>query len=208
MNSIGKTIVLVLLGLVGWQQITAKSPLEEPRWGSWLFLNITHDIGRHFFIRPYFEHCIVEGQQFECVYNRTTFGWRPLSWMHVGASYVPVRERGRWTQNMEIEAQGSLTSGALKVSLRERYRHGFTGSSYNELRTSFKVAYAVPNSWVGLYVAPEVFTWAGKWQKTRHYVGVTYACNRTVQLEGYYMYYAFKERSVEHIVGLGMNLNL
>lgn len=75
----------------------------------------------------------------------------------------------------------------------------------NVLRSRLKVHYAIPNTKFVPYLAVEVFTWGSTWKKTRHYVACTYDITKVLQLEWYYLYYAFKDTSAEHILGIGLN---
>ena len=113
------------------------------------------------------------------------------------------------THRAIADLTGILRQGNLKVALRERYMHTWTPAENkqgNELRSRLKVQYAVPETKLTPYLAMEVMTWGGKWNKTRHYVGCTYDVYNHVQLEGYYLYYTFNGAPAEHVVGVGVNI--
>lgn len=182
---------------------------DDETFGGWLFLEVGHEFGdTGLGLTTYFEHDNYQFNHMECWYNRTTLSYKVLPWLKAGVSYVPVREPGYWKHYMEAELTGTLKSGNFKVSIRERYRHGFTGTATNELRSRLKVAYSIPDSKFGISLAPEVFTWGTEWKKTRHYVSCTYDVLDYMQIEGYYMYYAFKTAPAEHVIGLGLNFEL
>lgn len=181
---------------------------EDNTFGGWIFAEVNHDFDNGFYVTEYLEHDNYQFSRTECWYSRTSVGYKVLPWLKVGVNYVPVREDGAWKHLMEVDVVGTLKSGNFKVSIRERYRHGFTGTATNELRSRLKVAYSIPDSKFGIYLAPEVFTWGDTWKKTRHYVGCTYDIADFMQFEGYYMYYAFRNAPAEHVVGLGLNFDL
>lgn len=199
-------ILTVLTAFVTESSFAADS--EDNTFGGWMFTEINHDFKNGMYVTEYLEHDNYQFSRMECWYSRTTIGVKVLPWLKVDASYVPVREPGEWKHYMETDLIGSLSSGDFKVSIRERYRHGFTGHATNELRSRLKVAYSVPGTNFGVYLAPEVFTWGDEWKKTRHYVAGTYDINDWMQLECYYLYYAFRNDPAEHIIGLGLNFDL
>ena len=95
------------------------------------------------------------------------------------------------------------------ISIRERYMHTWRPDSQkDELRSRLKVQYYIPDSRFSPYLAMEVFTWGVKWMQTRHYVACDYKLTPWMQLEWYYMYYAFKEAPAEHVIGIGLNFDL
>lgn len=180
---------------------------EDNTFGGWFFLEANHDFERSgIYVTQYLEHDNYQFQRMECWYGRTSLGVKVLPWLKLGVNWVPVREPGLWKHYMEVDLVGTLKSGNFKVSIRERYRHGFTGAT-NELRSRLKVAYSIPDSNFGFYLAPEVFTWGDTWKKTRHYVACTYNVNDWLQLEGYYQYYAFRNDPAEHVIGFGLNFD-
>lgn len=182
---------------------------EDNTFGGWLFTEVNHDFSNGIYATAYFEHDNYQFKRLECNYFRLSAGYKVLPWLKVGVNYVPVcNPGGEWKQYGEIDLVGTLKSGDFKVSIRQRYRHGFTGAATNELRSRLKVAYSIPESPWGIYLAPEVFTWGDVWKKTRHYCAVTYDLNDRIQFEAYYMYYAFRNDPAEHVVGFGVNFDL
>jgi hypothetical protein len=106
--------------------------------------------------------------------------------------------------------KGTLKQGNLSVSLRERYIHSWSpeiGEQGDVLRSRLKTQYSIPNSRFKPYLAVEVFTW-DKWKKTRHYVGTTYDINNHFEIEGYYIYYTFDGKPAEHVLGIGLNIEI
>ena len=180
---------------------------EDNTFGGYFFCEVNHDFKSGFYVTEYLEFDHFQFSRMEAFYSRTSFGYSFLPWLKFGVNYVPLMEPGQLKHFCEIELLGTLKSGGFKVSLRERYRHGFTDSS-NELRSRLKVAYMIPNSGFGVYLAPEVFTWGTEWKKTRHYVACTYNITPYLQAEVYYMFYAFRTALAEHVIGLGVNFNL
>ena len=180
---------------------------EDNSFGGWIFTEINHDFEGGAYLTGYFEHDNYQFQRLECNYLRLSAGYNVLPWLKVGVNYLPVWEPGDVFLNYgEFDVMGTLKSGNFKVSIRERYRHGFTNGK-NELRSRLKVAYKI-NDEFGIYLAPEVFTWGNEWKKTRHYVAGTYNVSDKIQLEAYYMYYVFNGAPAENVLGLGINFNL
>lgn len=187
---------------------SANAQEDDETFGGWLFTEINHSFGNGIYVTEYFEHDNYHFNRLECWYTRTSVGMKVLPWLKIGVNYVPVcYPGGVWKHYGEFDVMGTLKSGDFKVSIRERYRHGFTGSATDELRSRLKVAYSIPGTAVGIYLAPEVFTWGDEWKKTRHYMACTYDINEHIQLEGYYLYYAFRSAPAEHVLGLGLNFD-
>ena len=178
--------------------------------GGWEFLEIHHDFkNSKWFITDYIEHDNIEYRKFDCAYNRFTIGYRVLPWLSAGLCYDFMVEPGHLTHRAIAELSGALKSGNFKVSIRERYMHTWRPDSQkDELRSRLKVQYYIPDSSFSPYLAMEVFTWGVKWMQTRHYVACDYKLTPWMQLEWYYMYYAFKEAPAEHVIGIGLNFDL
>lgn len=198
------SVAILLAPLFG----TFAQEVEDNTFGGWIFTEVNHDFKNGMYVTGYFEHDNYQFQRLECNYFRFSAGYKILPWLKMGVNYVPVCEpENEWLHYGEVDLMGTLKSGNFKVSIRERYRHGFTNSK-NELRSRLKVAYSIPNSNFGVYLAPEVFTWGAEWKKTRHYVACTYNITKWMQAETYYMYYAFKDDPAEHVIGFGLNFDL
>lgn len=178
--------------------------------GGWEFIEINHNFkNSKWFVTNYIEHDNISYSKFDCVYNRFTTGCYVLPWLRVGLAYDFMIEPGHLTHRGIAEVVGTLKSGNFKISLRERYfRIWKPDSRSNELRSRLKVQYAIPDSKFSPYLAIEVFTWGTEWQKARHYAACTYNFNSWMQLEWYYMYYAFKDDPAQHIIGIGLNFDL
>ena len=192
----------------------ASSPLKAEEgevFGGWEFLELSHSFsGTGLSATAYAEFDNVPFNSFDCWYMRLSLGYKLLPWLKVGVNYVPVRNPGYWQNYAEVDLVGSLKSGVLGVSLRERYRHGWDpegGAGSHELRSRLKVDFRIPDSAFTPYAAAEVFTWGTTWKKTRHYLGCTYDFSSSVQMEAYYLYYVFKNSPAQHILGLGLNFS-
>ena len=208
MTDMKQIVKMMASAMVALTAVLAAPAQEDNTFGGWLFLEVNHDFENGLYLTEYLEHDNYQFSRMECWYSRTTLGCKILPWLKADVSYVPVREPGFWKHYMEADLIGTLKSGNFKVSIRERYRHGFTGNATNELRSRLKVAYSIPETRFGVYLAPEVFTWGDEWKKTRHYVACTYNVTDYMQIEGYYLYYAFKNDPAEHVIGLGVNFDL
>jgi len=183
---------------------------EDNTFGGWEFLEVNHDFGKSpFFATFYFEHDNYQYKRLECWYTRTTLGVKILPWLKFDVAYDFMREPSWITHRAVADLTASLKEGGLKVSIRERYIHDWTpetGGSGNVLRSRLKVQYAIPNTKLSPYLAAEVFTWGDQWKKTRHYVACDYRLSKVVELETYYLYYAFNGVPAEHVLGIGFNL--
>ena len=181
---------------------------DDETFGGWIFTEVNHDFANGMYATFYFEHDNYWFQRLECNYFRLSVGCKVLPWLSLGVNYLPTFEPGGvYTHFGEVDVVGSLKSGNVKLSIRERYRHGFS-SGKNELRSRLKAAYSFPGSGWGVYLAPEVITWGNEWKKTRHYVACTYNLTDWMQLEAYYMYYALHSGPAENVLGMGLNFDL
>jgi len=196
-------ILIVAPSLSDGQEVAKE---DDNSFGGWIFTEVNHDFKNGLYVTGYFEHDNYQFQRLECNYFRLSTGYKIFPWLKVGVNYVPVSEPGHvWLHYGEVDVMGTLKSGDFKVSIRERYRHGFTNGK-NELRSRLKVAYSINEKW-GIYLAPEVFTWGQDWKKTRHYCACTYNVTDWMQAEAYYLYYAFKNDTAEHVIGFGLNFD-
>lgn len=180
---------------------------DDNSFGGWFFAQLSHDLQNGMCLSAYLEHDNYQFQRLEKVFMRFSVGYKPCPWLKTCVNYVPSYQPEGISHCGEVDVVGTLRSGDLKVSIRERYRHGFSDNSH-VLRSRLKVEYDIPDSPFGLYLAPEVFTWGNEWKKTRHYCACTYDLNPTVQLEAYYLYYTFKNSPAENVIGIGVNLGI
>lgn len=201
-----RTMSLVVALFLSGSNLLSAQVVEDNTFGGRVFTEVSHTFDNGIYVTQYFNY---QFQRMECFYGRTSVGMKVLPWLKAGVNYVPVLNPGNeWKYYMELDVVGTLKSGNFNVSIRERYRHGFTGAATNELRSRLKVAYDIPDSKFGFYLAPEVYTWGDEWKKTRHYVGCTCDFSEHVQLEGYYIYYTFRNSPAEHVIGVGLNFKL
>lgn len=127
------------------------------------------------------------------------------------AGYDIFRNPVCWSHRAVYDVTGSMKSGDLQVSVRERYIHAWSpaiGTQSNELRSLLKVQYNIPDSAFHPYLSAEVFTWGDRWKKTRHHVGCMYDLAQGVQVECYYLYFTFDGKPAEHVIGLGLNMDI
>ncbi|MBQ6286351.1 MAG: DUF2490 domain-containing protein [Bacteroidales bacterium] len=205
-----RNIFIVLLFLVPSALLAQEK--EDNTFGGWEFVEVNHDFRNGpFFATFYFEHDNYQYKRLECWYTRTTLGVKLLPWLKADVAYDYIYQPAFVTHKAVFDLTGSLKEGNLKLSVRERYMHGWTpvlGEQGNILRSRLKVQYSIPESRFSPYLAVEVFTWGDEWKKTRHYVACDYDLNKVVQFEAYYLYYAFNSLPAEHVIGLGININL
>jgi hypothetical protein len=183
--------------------------VEDNTFGGWEFFEVNHDIkGTPLFASFYFEHDNYQYKRLECWYTRTTLGVKVLPWLKADVAYDFLQEPSFYTHRAVADLTATLNQGPLKVSVRERYIHTWTPETSeqgNVLRSRLKVQYSIPDTRISPYLAVEVFTWGDSWKKTRHYVACNYDITKWMQLEAYYLYYAFNGMPSEHVLGIGMN---
>ena len=185
-------------------------PVKADTYGGWEFLEISHDFNKKVWSAFYFEHDNLEYQTFDAFYTRLTVGYKFTKWLKNDVAWDWLKERGTHCHRFIYDLTGTLKEGNLIASVRERYQLTYIPSSNTKnsaLRSRLKIQYAIPKSRVKPYLAVEVFTW-DKWEKTRHYVGTTVKCNEWMEFEGYYLYYVYAHKPAQHLLGLGINLEL
>ena len=191
--------------------IHAQEPAEENTFGGWEFLEVYHGFDNSpWFTSFYFEHANYQYKRLESWYARMLFGYKLISWLKTGIAYDYMQEPDYITHRVVAEVTGTLKQDNLTVSVRERYIHSWSPEveeQGNVLRSRLKVQYTIPETCFKPYLAMEVFTW-DKWKKTRHYVGSTYAINKKMEIEGYYIYYTFDGKPAEHVLGIGLNIEI
>lgn len=201
-----------LLLLSGGMASAQEELPEGWSFGGWEFFEVNHDFGNSpFFGSFYFEHDNLQYRYFDCWYTRTTLGVKVLPWLKTAVVYDYLRDASAaTTHNLMMDVVGTLKSGPLTVSIRERLVHSWTpskGKQGNLLRSRLKVQYAIPGTRWKPYLAIEVFSW-DTWKKTRHYVACNYEVTSWMELEAYYFYYTHNGKPAQHILGIGMNFYL
>lgn len=206
MNRFKITILVAALSLLIPGALQAQ---ENDRFGGWEFFEVNHEFGNGpFFAKFYFEFDNYGFNRMECWYTRTSFGLKLFPWLKANLAYDYLRYPSFTTHKAVFDVIGTLKQGGLTVSIRERYMHDWTpslGTQGDVLRSRLKVQYSIPETRFSPYLAVEVFTWGDVWKKTRHYVACDYDLSKSVQLEAYYLYYAFNGLPAEHIIGTGVN---
>ncbi len=205
-------LLLVFLPVVFLSAPAVAQESEDNTFGGWEFFEVNHDFRNSpVFATFYYEHDNYQYKRLECWYTRTTLGVKILPWLKFDVAYDFIREPAWLTHKAVADLTASLKQGGLKVSVRERYQHGWTpetGDQSDVLRSRLKVQYSIPGSRFSPYLAAEVFTWGDQWKKTRHYVACDYDISDAVQFEAYYLYYAFNGIPAEHVLGIGFNFNI
>lgn len=208
MNRIKFSLLVAVLSLVTSGVLHAQEN-ENDRFDGWEFFEVNHEFGNGpFFAKFYFEFDNYGFNRMECWYTRTSFGLKLFPWLKANLAYDYLRYPSFTTHKAVFDVIGTLKQGGLTVSIRERYMHDWTpslGTQGDVLRSRLKVQYSIPETRFSPYLAVEVFTWGDVWKKTRHYVACDYDLSKSVQLEAYYLYYAFNGLPAEHIIGTGVN---
>ena len=210
MRIIQKVLCLLVFFVVSLS-LYSQEKEEDNTFGGWEFLEVYHDFkDSDWFTSFYFEHANYQYKRLESWYARLMFGYKINSWLKTDVAYDFMQEPGFITHRAVADVTGTLKQGNLSVSLRERYIHSWSpkiGEQGDVLRSRLKTQYSIPNSRFKPYLAVEVFTW-DKWKKTRHYVGTTYDINNHFEIEGYYIYYTFDGKPAEHVLGIGLNIEI
>lgn len=204
-------VLCILVFFVVSLPLYSQEKYEDNTFGGWEFLEVYHDFkDSDWFTSFYFEHANYQYKRLESWYARLMFGHKINSWLKADVAYDFMQEPGFITHRAVADVTGTLKQGNLAVSLRERYIHSWSpeiGEQGDVLRSRLKTQYSIPNSRFKPYLAVEVFTW-DKWKKTRHYVGTTYNINNHFEIEGYYIYYTFDGKPAEHVLGIGLNIEI
>ncbi len=205
-----KLLISLLAVLCVSLPVKAQEDPEGWNFGGWEFFEVYHDFGcGPFFGSFYFEHDNLQYRIFDEWYTRTTFGAKLLPWLKADVAYDFHRLPSAISHKFNLDVTGTLASGPLKASVRERYVHSWTGGSEDDvLRSRLMVRYSPEKSRWSPYLAVEVFTWGVSWKKTRHYVACDYSITPWMQLEAYYLYYTHSAHSAQHIIGIGLNFEI
>lgn len=206
-----KTILMMAILLNSVTAVAQEKEVEENTFGGWEFFEVYHDFkDSGYFTSFYFEHANYHYKRLESWYARLMFGYKFNRWLKADVAYDFMQEPGFITHRAVADLTGTLKQGNLTVSVRERYMHSWSpekNEQGNVIRSRLKVQYAIPDTRFKPYLAVEVFTW-NVWKKTRHYVGTTYKINKAFEIEGYYIYYAFAGKPAEHVLGIGLNIEI
>lgn len=201
-------ICLILSTPIAAQNETAE---EDNTFGGWEFFEVYHSFkNSNWYALFYFEHANFQYQRLDSCYGRTMIGYKVNNWLKAGVAYDFMQEPDYITHRAVGDLIGTLKQGNLTVSIRERYIYSWSpkiGEYGNVIRSRLKAQYTIPESHFKPYLAIEVFTW-DKWKKTRHYVGTTFTINEHFEIEGYYIYYTFNGKPAQHVLGIGLNIEL
>lgn len=211
MNLIRKFYILVILFSFLCTTAYAQEKEEDNTFGGWEFLEVYHGFeDSAWFTSFYFEHANYQYKRLESWYARVMFGYKLNKWLKADVAYDFMQEPDYATHRAVADLTATLKQENLTISVRERYIHSWSpeiNEQGNVLRSRLKAQYAIPDSRFKPYLAVEVFTW-DKWKKTRHYVGSTYSINKYFEIEGYYIYYTFDGKPAEHVIGIGVNIEI
>ena len=206
-----KRLFFLVLFIFFCVPISSQEKEEDNTFGGWEFLEVYHDFNEtNLFTSFYFEHANYQYKRLESWYARLMFGYKFNNWLKTDVAYDFMQEPDFITHRAVADLTGTLKQGNLTVSVRERYIHSWSpevNEQGNVLRSRLKAQYAIPNTRFKPYLAVEIFTW-DKWKKTRHYVGSTYSINNHLEIEGYYIYYTFDRKPAEHVLGIGLNIEI
>lgn len=160
----------------------------------------------------------VEHRTQECCFVRPVAGYRFTPWLKgdVGYEY-------RWKYSNDVKQRGllsltgTLNSGNLSLSVRERYVMDFTrrdgSTAYDApthiLRSMIKAKCRIPESMFSPYVSTEAFTWE-TWNKVRMSAGTLLDVNERCSFDIYYMYCILASRPADpqHILGVNYRIGI
>lgn len=133
-------------------------------------------------------------------------GYRFLPWLVADIGYEYWQIGGNPFHKAVTAVTGTLRSGNLSTSLRERYEFCFNNPNHSTLRTRLKVQYSFEKSIFQPYLMAEIFNWSS-WMRSLNYVGTEITVNRHNSFDIFYMCHLQAEGPVIHTFGAGYYLN-
>lgn len=227
----GNKIVIplfILLLLLFSSPLTAQQAEENNSFGGWHFIEISHTFNNatKWSCSLYYENDNYQYQRLDCSFVRAKVGYTVKKWgssfIKLGLGYDFIGFSTTYGHRLVGDITGKIVRSQLSATARLRYLHTWKPeiqAQDNEFRTLLMVAYTFPSKEfethgkikergkIMPYLAVEIFTWADKWRKSRHYVGCMYDITKQMQIEGFYML-TFSNRNPEHILGLGLNFTI
>lgn len=154
----------------------------------------------------------------ECWFVRPIVGYRFTPWLKGDVAY---EFRQKYSHDLKqrgiVSLTGTLKSGDMSISVRERYMMEFTkkdgtseyGSGKSVLRSMLTAKYNIPGSIFSPYLSTEAFTWKG-WEKARFSAGTQLRVGEHNVFDVFYMYTIFSSHPEvsQHTLGICYYLSL
>ncbi|MCQ2166250.1 MAG: DUF2490 domain-containing protein [Bacteroidales bacterium] len=149
---------------------------------------------------------------------RPIVGYKFTPWLKGDVAY---EFRQKYSHDLKqrglVSLTGTLKSGNLSVSLRERYVLEFTkkdgasafGSGKSVLRSMLTAKYSIPDTIFSPYLSTEAFTWK-TWEKARFSAGTLLRVSKRSTFDVFYMYtiFASHPEASQHALGICYYLSL
>lgn len=198
-------IILLIIPLISNAQ-----DIEHDDFGLWGDIQVNHSWDKMYCSLRAEYRSKNNSRQTDCWFLRPTIGCKIAPWLKADIAYDYMnKQQGLYHQGL-ASLTATLKQENLSVSVRERYVFAYSAEtrlSSHLLRSQLKVQYNIPNSIFRPYLAVEMFTWRD-WQKTRHYAGTLINISANQSIDLFYMYYTFKGKPAEHVIGVGYNITL
>ena len=154
----------------------------------------------------------------DCWFVRPIMGCRFTPWLKGDVAY---EFRQKYSHDLKqrglVSLTGTLRSGDLSVSLRERYVLEFSkkdgasafGPGKSVLRSMLTAKYSIPNTIFSPYLSTEAFTWK-TWEKARFSAGTLLRVSERSSFDVFYMYtiFASQPAASQHALGICYYLSL
>ena len=154
----------------------------------------------------------------DCWFVRPIVGYKFTPWLKGDVAY---EFRQKYSHDLKqrglVSLTGTLKSGNLSVSLRERYVLEFTkkdgasafGSGKSVLRSMLTAKYSIPDTIFSPYLSTEAFTWK-TWEKARFSAGTLLRVSKRSTFDVFYMYtiFASHPEASQHALGICYYLSL
>lgn len=175
-------------------------------------VKVTKDLGKSYMTLQ-FEH-----RTNECLFVRPVVGCKLTPWLKGEMAYEFRRKSSSdLVQKGLVSLTGTLRSGNVSLSLRERYQMEFTkkdgetdyGPGSSTLRSRLTVEYSIPNSILSPYLSAEAFIWK-TWEKTRFCAGTQFSVTERSTFDLFYMCTVLDSHTAacQHALGICYYLKL
>ena len=154
----------------------------------------------------------------DCWFVRPIVGYKFTPWLKGDVAY---EFRQKYSHDLKqkglVSLTGTLRSGNISISVRERYQLEFTrkdgassfGPGKSVLRSMLTAKYSIPESAFCPYLSAEAFTWK-TWEKARFSAGTLLRVSERSSFDVFYMYtiFASQPTASQHALGICYYLSL
>ena len=197
-----KTICLLAAAL-----LCAAAFAQDSDLGSWVSVQATGTHGKAYgFLRGEYRANQNLGNT-ECRFLVLGGGYKVAPWLGADLDYELWDMGGAYYHKAVGVLTGTLRTGSLSSSLREKYELTFKpdGSRSSCLRSRIRTQYSLPGAFRP-YLASELFAWSG-WQRVLFYVGTEIALSEHSTIDLFYCYHIPNGSVPVSTLGLGYYFN-